>query len=281
MINKEVLRQIKLVVSDLDGTLLNDNGDLDKSTIDLIHQLNKNNVPFALATGRLFNAIKDYIQILNLKIPQITLDGTYIVNPFSNEVLFEEYLPRKYVKRALSLSDKYLLKVALCHGSAILYTKENSLISDMLEKYNANYSLVETYEDHLDNTLEILITSEYSEQLRYVSKKMSFPYTYGIRNSFYKSQTHGGIYYLEIRKIGSSKGEGLKKLCEHLNIKVKEAAVIGDWYNDKTLFETDALKVAMANAVPEIKRLSDIVTRKDNNCGGAAEFLEILLSAKK
>jgi Cof subfamily protein (haloacid dehalogenase superfamily) len=281
MINKEVLRQIKLVVSDLDGTLLNDEGNLDKYTIELIHEINKYNVHFALATGRLFNAIKDYIEILNLKIPQITLDGTYIVNPFSNEVLFEEYLPHKYVKRALNLSDKYLLKVALCHGSAILYTKENSTILEMLEKYNATYTLVDSYEDYIDQTLEILITSEYSEQLRYVSKKMSFPYVYGIRNSFYKSQTHGGIYYLEIRKIGSSKGEGLKKLCEHLNIKVKEAAVIGDWYNDKTLFETDALKVAMANAVPEIKRLSDIVTRKDNNHGGAAEFMEILLSAKK
>ena len=58
-------------------------------------------------------------------------------------------------------------------------------------------------------------------------------------------------------------------------------AVLGDWYNDKSLFDTDALKIAVANAVPEIKKMADIVTKRNNNEEGVAEFLKILLQAKK
>lgn len=80
--------------------------------------------------------------------------------------------------------------------------------------------------------------------------------------------------------MGSNKGEALKKLCKHCRIKIKNAAVLGDWYNDKSLFETDALKIAVDNAVPEIKRLSDMVTKNSNNEGGANEFLKLLLKSK-
>ena len=110
---------------------------------------------------------------------------------------------------------------------------------------------------------------------------MSFPYTFGIQSSYYKSQSQDGTYALEIRKMGSSKGEGLRKLVRHLKIKMHHTAVLGDWYNDKSLFDTDALKIAVANAIPEIKRMADLVTIRNNNEEGVAEFLKMLLHAKR
>jgi len=56
---------------------------------------------------------------------------------------------------------------------------------------------------------------------------------------------------------------------------------LGDWYNDITLFQTDAFKVAVANAIPEIKRMADMVTSKSNNEEGAAKFFRKVLKAKK
>ena len=69
---------------------------------------------------------------------------------------------------------------------------------------------------------------------------------------------------------------GLKKL----KIKPSHSAVIGDWYNDNSLFETSAYKVTLANGVPELKRKADFITKKDNNEDGVAEFLEAVLKAK-
>lgn len=280
MIDRDLLRKIKLVVFDLDGTLVDDKSNLSIETISLIKKLQEKDVKFSIATGRLITSCIDYIHALGINIPVIALDGTHILNPITNEIIYESFLPAKSVKRALLLSDKYFLKIALCNSSAIFYTEENSVIKELLEKYGANYELIKSYENYIDKTLEIIMVSDFGDKLKQAARKMIFPFTFGIKTSFYRSHDHGGIYYLEIRKMDSNKGKGLVKLCKHLKIKIREAAVVGDWYNDITLFQTNAVKIAMANAVPEIKKLADMVTNKDNNAEGINEFLYMLLQAK-
>jgi Cof subfamily protein (haloacid dehalogenase superfamily) len=280
MINKELLRRIKLVVFDLDGTLTDDNGIIGEETKNLIKDLSRLGVKFTIATGRLLSAVTNYADELDIKIPLITLEGTLIKRSPADKSVFEAFLPKKYVLRALKLTDQYLLNIALCHDSAIYYTEENALIPSLLDKFGARYELISSYDDYLDRTLEVIICGDYKVNIKHVSSKMSFPYTFGIRSSYYKSHTQGDTYYLEIRKIGCSKGESLRKLLKHLKIKMKDTVVIGDWYNDKTLFDTDALKIAVANAVPELKRMADFITKGTNNEEGVAEFLRILLQAK-
>ena len=73
----------------------------------------------------------------------------------------------------------------------------------------------------------------------------------------------------------------MKKLTKYLKIKIKETAVVGDWFNDRSLFETDALKIAMGNAVPEIKRMADHILSRSFHDDGTAEFLEMVLRAKR
>ncbi|PKL84197.1 MAG: hypothetical protein CVV24_01100 [Ignavibacteriae bacterium HGW-Ignavibacteriae-3] len=281
MLNKEILRRIKLVVFDLDGTLLDDDGNISDETVDLIHQLSALGVQFSIATGRLLSAVTDIADRLKIEIPLITLDGTLIQRSPGGDNIFESYLPAKYVSRALRLADQYLLKIVLCHDSAVYYTEGNDHSPIFRSKAGAKFKQVASYDNYLKGTLEIVLAGEYQDSMRYVAKKMTFPYTFGIRSSYYKSQSEGGTYFLEIRKLGCSKGEGLKKLIRHLKIKIQHTAVIGDWYNDKSLFETEALKVAVSNAVPEIRKMADMVTNKNNNEGGVAEFLKMLLQTKK
>ena len=180
---------------------------------------------------------------------------------------------------ALKLADKYLLKVVLCHGSAIYYTEENATSLKFMINPVQNISRY----FHMKNFVseQKLLSWVIIKRVLDMLKRMTFPYTFGVRSSYYKSQNHGGTYYLEIRKMGCSKGEGLRKLLSHIKIKMHNTAVIGDWYNDKSLFDTDALKIAVANAVPEIKKMADIITKRNNNEEGVAEFLKMLLQAKR
>jgi len=281
MIKKEILRRIKLVVFDLDGTLVDDNDTIGNETQALIKELKNYNVKFSIATGRLLSAVTIHADALGINIPLITLDGTLIQRHIGDKSIYEAQLPKKYILRALKLVDQYLLKVALCHESAIYFTEENANIPSLLNKFGAKYQQILSYDDYIDGTLEVVIVGDYKENVKYVASKMSFPYTMGIRSAYYRSQSHGGLYYLEIRKMGCSKGEGFRRLIKHLKIKERETAVVGDWYNDRSLFDTDAIKVAVANAVPELKKMADIITNKTNNEDGVAEFLKILLQAKK
>ncbi len=279
---EENLKNLKLIVFDLDGTLLNNEGEISDETKHLIHRLKKEHqVRFTFASGRLHKALVYYANELNLTTPLISLDGSMIKSHVDDNVHFASYMPVKYVKKALRLAENSLSKFALCHAEKIYYTEHNSLIPELLEKYGAEYEMVESLEPYYNHTLEVVITGDIKENIRFIERKMTFPSSFGLRTTYYKSHLYGGLYYLEIRKHGSSKGDGLKKICKLYNIPITSSAVVGDWYNDRSLFETKAFKVAVANAVPEIIRLSDFVTKKDNHSGGVAEFLQMVLEAKK
>ncbi len=281
MIDQKRLKKIKLVVFDLDGTLLDSHGEIGDETIELIGELEKYDVVFSFASGRLQNTLTEHAELLNIRTPLISLDGSLIKNHPDGDTIFEAYVPKKYVKKAIDLSDEFLLKIALCHQEAIYFTEYNSLIPDMLDKFGSNYKKVHSYDNYIFKTLEVVLVGDSSENIRYAYERMNFPYAFGLNTNYYRSQSHGGLYYIEIRKKGISKGTGLKRLAKHLGMNIKHTAIIGDWYNDLSLFQTDALKIAVKNAVPEIKRLADFVTKRTNDEDATAEFLKKLLQAKK
>jgi Cof subfamily protein (haloacid dehalogenase superfamily) len=278
MFNRERLRRLKFIVADLDGTLLTNNAEISERAKFLIRELKKKDVLFTFASGRLHSALISYAEELNLQMPLISLDGSLIKN---HNVLYESIVPQRYVKKALLYSDQFLLNIALCHADSIYYTERNSIIPQMMEKFGAKYEEVPEYNGLTKNTLEITIASDYKDNIKHVRDKMGFPYTYGLNISYFKSHSYQGIYYLEIRKKGTNKGKALKILLNNLGIRQSETAVIGDWHNDISLFLPRVLKVTLSNSLPELKQMADIEIPKDNNNDGAAEFLEMVLKAKK
>ncbi len=281
MIDKNKLKKIKLVVSDLDGTLLNHSGFISDETKKIIKELEQRGVQFSFASGRLHSALINYAEELDIRIPLISLDGCMIKNYPEGKIIFESFVKEKYIKKALYFADKFLLNIALCHADAIYYTDNNSIIPRIMDKFGAKYEEVHSYDELTKETLEVVIASDYKDNLKHVKDKMSFPHTLGLNSSYFKSQSHEGIYYLELRRQGASKGKALQKLLKYLKIKPEESAVIGDWYNDVSLFETDSVKVALANSIPEICKLADLVTQRTNDQEGVYEFLELLLKAKR
>ncbi len=280
MIDYEKLKNIKLIVSDLDGTLLNGNNEIGAESQKLIKALLAKGMRFTFATGRLHSAIVEHANLLGLKTPLITLDGS-IIKTLNNEVVFESYLPLKHVKKAIKLADFNLVNIALCHADAIYYTEHSPLVPQVIDKLGAKYVEVDSLDDYLDETLEVVFAGDYKDSIKYIEKKMTFPFSFGLNTSFYKSHRRGSIYFFEVRKHGSSKGSALTRLLKKLKININNVAVMGDWYNDRSLFETNAFKVAVNNAVNEIKNKADFITSQDNVNDGVAEFLEMVLKAKE
>ena len=281
MIDKTKLKKIQLVVFDLDGTLLNKYGEIGKETVELVHELKKYDVRFSFASGRLHNALVDYATELGLETPLISLDGTIIKSHPEGKIIYESYIKDSYVKKAIELADEQFVKIALCHDEAIYYTSADSLMVELMDKYEAKFQEVESYKPYISRTLEFVAADDYKQTIQLLESKMKFPSAFGLRTSFYKSQGENGMYFLEVRNKKCSKGLGLVRLAKHLKIKVKNTAVMGDWYNDRSLFRTNALKIAVANAVDEIKDMADYITDRTNNEDATAEFLDMLLKAKK
>jgi len=280
MLSKETLQAIQLIIFDLDGTLLKNDGTIGDETKRLIKKLEKHGVIFSFATGRLHSAITKYAEILDIKTPLISLDGCLIKNHPEGKIIFESFVPTKYVSQVIGYSEKYTVYVALCHDDAIYFTHQNSFIPEIMDKLGAKYEEVDSYESYISKTLEIVLAANSFTVINNIREAVTSPFLSRLNTSFFQSHSHPGIYYLEIRKKGSSKGKGMERLTKYLNIRKRNTAVVCDWYNDISLLQKPITKIAMRNAVDEVKELADFVTSKSNNEEGAAEFLEQVLNSK-
>jgi len=280
MFDLKRLKKVDLVLFDIDGTLVNDDGKITERTKQVVKELKKLGVRFSFASGRLHSALVPLAEELKLHSPLISLDGTAIKTVSGKQFVYRSFIKEKHVKKAIEYSEKYLVNIALCHTEAIYYTEQNSVIPKLMDKFGAVYKEVESYDNLTDNVLEIVFAGDNKRTVEYIRYKLSFPFAFGLSLSFFRSQTHDGIYYLELRKAGSTKGKAMKRLINYLHIKEQNTVVIGDWYNDLTLFDSEAIKVVPQNAISELKKKADYVIDKTNNEEAVAHFLEILFKAK-
>ena len=281
MKTKDRLKNIKLLVTDIDGTLVNDNGELNPESKRLINELMQENVIVCLASGRLHSAITEIAKELSLNGFIISLDGAVIKDYKNDKVIYESYLKPRHVKKAISIAEDLLINIVLCHASSIFYTESNSLIPSLLSKYGASYSQVDSYSNYIKGTLEIVCSSDMKNSIKQMEERFNFPYSIGCSTSYFRSKKNENIFYLEIRKSGSSKGKALERLLKYLSLKPEQTAVIGDWYNDITMFHPKTFKVAVANAIPELLNIADMITKRTNNDYGIAEFFEMVLKSKR
>ena len=97
------LSKIKLIVSDVDGTLLKEDGTLGSKTKNLILQLMESGIKFSLATGRLHSAVANLASEIKLNGAVMSLDGSVIKDYSSDQIIYESFLkPSKVIKAILS-----------------------------------------------------------------------------------------------------------------------------------------------------------------------------------
>jgi len=279
--DRGTLKNINHIITDIDGTLLDDNGNLGAESIKLLKNLMDLNVKISFATGRLHSAVTDLAKQISLNGYIVSLDGALIKNLADDKTIYESYLKKSHVKKAIALCEEYLVNIVLCHSSAIYYTENNSVIPALLSKYGASYTNVESYSDYVSGTLEIVCSSDMKNSIKEIEERFTFPYSFGCNTSYFRSKKNENIFYLEIRKAGSSKGKAVNRIIRDLAAKSAQTAVIGDWYNDITMFDTNVFKVAVANAIPELINKADFVTSRSNSEDGVAEFLELVLKSKR
>ena len=122
MLDKKRLKKIELVLFDVDGTLVNENGEIGERTRQSIMDLKKLGVLFSFASGRLHSALIPLAQELKLFLPLISLDGSSIKSIEGKHYVYRSFLKANQVKKAIEYSEKYLVNIALCHAEAIYYT---------------------------------------------------------------------------------------------------------------------------------------------------------------
>jgi Cof subfamily protein (haloacid dehalogenase superfamily) len=256
----------KLIVSDLDGTLLDSERKISLRTKDLIHEFASRGGIFTFATGRMEASVEKYLDCLDISNPVIIYNGAKIVDVKKRLVLYEDLLEYSLAKTALMIASGYEWDILLYINKNIYVSKMTKVIEENMIKDGVCCEVVGNLHEFLQcSPTKILIIGDPLHFIPYVEKVISA----AKKTVNYVISEYN---YLEILPVNSSKGNALKKLAETLDIPLDQTIAVGDNLNDISMIKAAGLGVAVENAHEEVKKNADYITRS-NNEDGVAEVI--------
>lgn len=266
----------RLYISDLDGTLLNNNAELSDFTVKSVNSLIEKGMYFTFATARSVYSAKPITSALNINVPYILMNGVSIYNPHNDTYVKNEYIPPEVSAQIISAFKENDLKCFMykIHNDmlAAYFTEITSQVMQSFaesrkNQYNKPFVQCGDLADHADGeTVYFTTTGEYEKIL---PVKNIISEINGADYAFYED-TYTGKWYLEIFSGNASKANGIKFLRNEYGF--NEIVCFGDNLNDLTMFSESDIKIAVSNAKPELISRADF-TALSNNEDGVARWL--------
>ena len=262
----------KLMAVDIDGTLLNDSGELTENTKNAIRQWVDKGLIFTVASGRPIQGIEGLNKTLNLDVPFITYNGAMVVMGKSKQVLYEQKLSRIDAEEIIKLGEKY--------NVTIMIWKDNELYVPTLNERVNKYKIISGVEPIIINNMEQLIENGVTKILWYdeVEKIEQYKNEIGRYLSDNVNFHPSRPYFMEFVDKNASKAIAMERLGQYYGIKQSEMIAVGDGFNDLSMIEYAGLGVAMANSPDEVKERADYITLSNEEDGAAHvihEFIDI------
>ena len=280
---------IKLIASDMDGTLLNHNHKIPKENVELINYAKNQGIEFVVATGRAYYEALPALNEENINCDVISFNGGIVYDKNGNIISITPMLPKDlyYTIEILKSFDI----------SYQLYTKNTIYTTSIETDINAYIDLIRSngYEpdgEHLraeaQQKLDVGYITEVENIELYLNEKENPPIKIiAISNDISKlenaakllsentsiSVTSSGANNIEIMHKNATKGEALKEIAKIYGINLENAVAIGDNLNDQAMLDIVGYSVAMKNGNTILKEQAKYVTEKTNSEGGVADTI--------
>jgi len=287
---------IKLIASDMDGTLLNSDHKIPKENIELIKFAQKNGIQFVVATGRAYYEALPALNDENIKCDVISFNGGIIYDKNGNII---NITPMKLKDLYYTIEILKSLEI-----SYQLYTKNTIYTNSIETDITAYIDLIrangeEPNEQHLRqearNRLALGHITEVDNIELYLNQENNPAIkVIGISNDLEKlkhatellsgndniSVTSSGANNVEIMDKKATKGEALKIVADIHDVNLKNAIAIGDNLNDQAMLDIVEYSIAMKNGNKDLQKTSKFITDKTNSEGGVADSVMKLLKEK-
>lgn len=251
---------IKLVVSDLDGTLLNRYGKIESDVLDMIKRLNDKGILFTVATGRSISMAEEILEILNITMPYVLCNGAIVVR--QKNIIIKKSIPLKILRAVLEKAMKLGMTVIYCVDGIDSLFEETPWSLHRKEDYLKNLKLRKLEDSEWDN-IEVdkvfILNDKDDERINFIREDKSI-----IDNC---SLTQYGNKSLEIVKKGINKYSGLETFISDFNIDASNVLAIGDHYNDTEMIKYVGYGIAVANAADDIKKHAYYVAKNEYYLG--------------
>lgn len=269
----------KLVVTDMDGTLLNDDHEVSRENKDALKRVLDSGKHVVIATGRIYTAARVYAKKLEILTPIICCNGAIIKNLENDQILYGDPLDDDLCRKIIDI----------CYDEDVYFHfySEDTIVGQVLKNKLLFFSewtktlkeedrlKVDIVEDAMawvgnDKIYKFCIQDDDLERLDRIGARIRRELNVDAYKSYYNM--------LDIMNKGVSKGNAILKLSEIMDVDAENIIAIGDNENDISMMHTAGLGVAMANADEKIKIEADYVTDTNNNHGVAKVIDKFMLT---
>lgn len=255
-----MVNNIKLIVSDMDGTFLNSNYEISPEFPDVYKELKNRDILFVPASGRQYQSITHFFEPILDEIAIIAENGGYVT--IKGEEIFVDELQEKYIKEIVMAVRNIPDSTTVLSAKNGAYFETTDIhFKEFLDKY---YVLNQKIEDLTiginDKVVKIAIHNPLG------TEKNVYPFI----KEFEKYDLDvvvSGPYWLDVMNKNMNKGKALAELQKQLNITPEETMVFGDYMNDIEMLKLAKYSYAMANAHPSVKEVSNFEAPSNKEFG--------------
>ena len=264
---------VRLVVADVDGTLVTPDKVLTPRTGAVVRAIIEAGIAFTITSGRPPLGMKPLIDDLQLQDPIAAFNGGLLVRP-DLSVIREHLIPSEAAQAVIDILTKDTLDVWV-YGGKDWYVKSRHGPHVDREEWTVKFppTVVSTYEGLLDRIVKIVgVNDDHDVMARCVEEVQR---QFGQHVSAALSQP----YYLDVTHPKANKGEVVNALSAMLAIPTAQIATIGDMPNDVLMFERSGVSIAMGNASVDVQRAATFVTTSNREEGFALAMERFVLRA--
>jgi Cof subfamily protein (haloacid dehalogenase superfamily) len=268
-------KPIRLVIADVDGTLVTQEKILTPRAIQAVMALRAAGIKFAVTSGRPPRGMAMLIDPLKIDEPLAAFNGGVIIKPDLTTIVRENFLPRAVVEKVIKIILDHKLDVWIYTGRD-WYVRDVNAPHVAREQWTVKFApvVVASFDDLLENVAKVVGVSDDLEAVQRCEKDTQG--ALGNRASAARSQP----YYLDVTHPKANKGEVVLAMSELLQTPVDQIATIGDMPNDVLMFRKSGISIAMGNASPEVQKAATYVTAS-NEEEGFAEAMEKFVLQKR
>ncbi len=257
------------VISDLDGTLLNEAGLMTPYTCETLRRVQAAGVGVVLASGRALSSIQPFAQAIGTTLPIISSNGAVIADAQTGEPILLDCVPVPEAIEAARLLEEggYYFQSYDTSASNRFYCEAISTGSDIYRKSTL-------MEPCPVGKLSEFIQKPTPKLLAIVEAEAMAGLRDRLRNHFAGrlTVTNSTPHLIEITGLGVNKGNALRSLCRHLGVSPAEFIAFGDGGNDESMLTAAGMGVAMRNAQPALLEIAARIC-ESNEDDGVAHFL--------
>lgn len=265
------LSKVKLIATDMDGTLLNSKHEISDEFFELFKALKTNNILFVAASGRPYYSMIDKLAKIKDDIIIVSENGGLGVKDdelfLSNPIEGENF--KEICGLVTNLKDGHAV---FCTRDQAYVLSNSKILLELLKEYYPKHTIITSVLEINEPIYKVALFHEES------SERFIYPFVKHIEDRF-KVKVSAN-HWVDISANKANKGHAIALIQENYNISPEETMVFGDYKNDIEMLKLAKFSFAMKNAHPDVKAVANFET-KSNDENGVEYIIKQTIEAKK